>query len=146
MHNEGYSEKYADGGEVGKKVFNQMQGVGKSKYVVNYHDGKKTHKDGSEFYDIAIFKNKVDLNNFIKKLTSEGYVEKYSEGGKLTTAQKSKIEKVMHEFKEGELHSGSKTGPVVKKRDQAVAIALAEANASKKMAEGGKMTGWKHKK
>jgi hypothetical protein len=266
LRNEGYSEKYADGGEVGKKVFNQMQGIGKSKYVVNYHDGKKTHKDGSEFYDIAIFKNKVDLNNFIKKLTSEGYVEKYSEGGKLgsnlnphsftldelnnllrdkdiyisyfmsgwsgitpaaenkfiftsisslafkqwkdkkltisnygqievdkgseniglaiivyegesekpytirlyskdnisglkevakefitkmgrggklTSSQKAKIEKVMHEFKEGELHSGSKTGPVVKKRDQAIAIALAEANASKKMADGGKVSKFK---
>ena len=33
----------------------------------------------------------------------------------------------MHEFKEGELHSGSKTGKTVKSRDQAVAIALSEA-------------------
>ena len=40
---------------------------------------------------------------------------------------KSKIEKVMKEFKEGELHSGSKKGPVVKKKAQAVAIALSEA-------------------
>ena len=38
-----------------------------------------------------------------------------------------KIEKVMHEFKEGELHSGSKTGKVVKNRKQAIAIALSEA-------------------
>lgn len=40
---------------------------------------------------------------------------------------KSKIEKVMKEFKEGELHSGSKKGPVVKKKAQAVAIGLSEA-------------------
>lgn len=33
---------------------------------------------------------------------------------------------VMHEFKYGDLHSGSKTGPVVKSRKQAVAIALSE--------------------
>ena len=33
---------------------------------------------------------------------------------------------VMHEFKEGELHSGSKKGPVVTKRKQAIAIALSE--------------------
>ena len=42
-------------------------------------------------------------------------------------AKKTKIEKVMHEFKEGELHSGSKKGPVVKNKKQAVAIAISEA-------------------
>ena len=45
---------------------------------------------------------------------------------------KSKVRKVMHEFKEGALHSGSKKGPVVKKRAQAVAIALSEARRGKK--------------
>lgn len=40
---------------------------------------------------------------------------------------KSKIEKVMHEYKEGDLHSGSKKGPVVKNAKQAIAIALSEA-------------------
>ena len=39
----------------------------------------------------------------------------------------SKVEKVMHEWKEGELHSGSKKGPKVKSQKQAVAIALSEA-------------------
>lgn len=38
-----------------------------------------------------------------------------------------KVEKVMHEYKEGELHSGSKKGPMVKNRKQAIAIALSEA-------------------
>ena len=38
-----------------------------------------------------------------------------------------KISKVMREFKKGELNSGSKTGPVVKSRKQAIAIALSEA-------------------
>lgn len=38
-----------------------------------------------------------------------------------------KEEKVMHEYKEGKLHSGSKKGPVVSSRRQAVAIALSEA-------------------
>ena len=33
---------------------------------------------------------------------------------------------VMKEFREGTLHSGSKTGPRVKSRAQAVAIALSE--------------------
>ena len=41
--------------------------------------------------------------------------------------KESKVEKVMHEYKEGDLHSGSKKGPEVKSRKQAVAIALSEA-------------------
>lgn len=43
---------------------------------------------------------------------------------------KSKIHKVMHEFKHGELHSGSKKGPQVRNRKQAIAIALSEAKKS----------------
>uniref|UniRef100_A0A6M3J4T2 Uncharacterized protein n=1 Tax=viral metagenome TaxID=1070528 RepID=A0A6M3J4T2_9ZZZZ len=38
----------------------------------------------------------------------------------------NKVRKVMHEFKHGQLHSGSKRGPVVESRRQAVAIALSE--------------------
>lgn len=41
--------------------------------------------------------------------------------------KKDKVKKVMKEYKEGKLHSGSKKGPVVKKKKQAVAIALSEA-------------------
>jgi len=44
---------------------------------------------------------------------------------------KNKMKKVMGEYKEGTLHSG-KGGPVVKSRDQAVAIAMSEAGKSKK--------------
>ena len=42
-----------------------------------------------------------------------------------------KVKKVMREFKEGELHSGSKKGPVVKNPKQATAIALSEARKKK---------------
>jgi hypothetical protein len=38
-----------------------------------------------------------------------------------------KVAKVMEEYKEGKLHSGSKKGPKVSSRKQAVAIALSEA-------------------
>jgi hypothetical protein len=41
-------------------------------------------------------------------------------------AAKGKVEKTMKEFKQGTLHSGSKQGPKVKNRTQAIAIALAE--------------------
>ena len=38
----------------------------------------------------------------------------------------------MKKFKSGELHSGSKHGPLVKSRKQAIAISLNEAGMSKK--------------
>ena len=41
--------------------------------------------------------------------------------------RRRKIRKVMHEFKSGKLHSGSKKGPKVTNRKQAIAIALSEA-------------------
>lgn len=37
-----------------------------------------------------------------------------------------KVEKSMHEFKNGELHSGSKKGPKVTNPKQAIAIGLSE--------------------
>jgi hypothetical protein len=42
------------------------------------------------------------------------------------------VRQEMKKFKAGELHSGSKRGPVVKNRKQAVAIALSEAGMSKR--------------
>jgi len=44
---------------------------------------------------------------------------------------KLKVERTMREFKQGELHSGSKTGPRVKSRKQAIAIALEQARREK---------------
>lgn len=43
-------------------------------------------------------------------------------------------DEVMHKFKHGQLHSGSKKGPIVKDRKKAIAIMLSE----KRKAEGGK--------
>jgi hypothetical protein len=43
-----------------------------------------------------------------------------------------KVQKVMHEFKAHQLRSGSKRGPLVTNRKQAVAIALSEAQRAKK--------------
>jgi Family of unknown function (DUF6496) len=47
-----------------------------------------------------------------------------------TSAQNKKVEKVMHEHKEGTLKSGS--GKKVRSRKQAVAIATHESGQSKK--------------
>ena len=54
---------------------------------------------------------------------SDGGTPCYAKGGKVAGA---KVGKVMHEYGQGKLHSGSKKGPVVKDQKQAVAIALSE--------------------
>jgi len=43
-----------------------------------------------------------------------------------------KVARVMREYKKGTLHSGSKKGPKVKSRKQAVAIAMSEARMSRR--------------
>ncbi len=48
-----------------------------------------------------------------------------------TKKQSAKIGKVMSEFKAGTLNTGSKTGPIVKNRKQAIAIAMSQANMPK---------------
>ena len=69
------------------------------------------------------------------KPTSKGYAK----GGE--TKGQAKVAKVMTEFKAGELHSGSKKGPVVKNPKQARAIALSEKKAAG-YKEGGKPGLW----
>ena len=51
---------------------------------------------------------------------------------KTKAGKNAKVGKVMHEYKAGELHSGSKKGPEVTNRKQAVAIALSEAGVTRK--------------
>lgn len=50
---------------------------------------------------------------------------------KKPTKMQKKIGKVMHEYKAGTLHSGKK-GPVVKSRQQAIAIAMSEGRKASK--------------
>lgn len=59
-----------------KKLFYTQMNIGKAKYTISSHDGIQTHKDGSPFYGIAIFKNKVKRNAFISELTKQGYSQK----------------------------------------------------------------------
>ena len=48
------------------------------------------------------------------------------------SGKEAKVGKVMKEYKAGALHSGSKKGPEVTSRKQAIAIAMSEAGMSKK--------------
>jgi len=57
----------------------------------------------------------------VKKHTTKESELKYS------PSANKKIHKVIREFEEGKLHSGSKTGPQVKNLKQAVAIGLSES-------------------
>lgn len=50
---------------------------------------------------------------------------------KTKAGKRSKVKKTMDEWKAGELHSGSKQGPVVKNQKQAIAIALKQSGQSK---------------
>lgn len=68
----------------------------------------------------------------------EAFARKYADKTATETGYKKggKVAKVMHEFGEGKLHSGSKKGPKVTNPKQAVAIALNEQREAKK-AKGG---------
>jgi hypothetical protein len=57
-----------------------------------------------------------------------------------------KFKKVMKEYSEGDLHSGSKKGPKVKSKSQAKAIAFSEERRADKTAKGMKNAGGKKKK
>jgi len=77
------------------------------------------------------------------KMETGGKVKK--QPSQMTDKQKagwSKMNKVMSEFKQKKLHSGTKKGPIVKDRQQAIAIALSEAREAMNV----KQKGWKHKK
>ena len=58
------------------KRFNIQTNIGKAKYVVNHHNGKEKHSDGSDFFGITIFKNKKKLKQFVSELQKNGFQEK----------------------------------------------------------------------
>jgi len=60
---------------VKKKTFYIQDNIGTVKYTVNYHDGIKKNRDGSNFSDLATFKNKKKRDIFVKDLLKKGYIE-----------------------------------------------------------------------
>ena len=85
--------------------------------------------------DIKTFKHEAhEDRELIKELKHKKHHSKKADPKKKhhkkVTKGKAKVEKVMHEFKEHKLHSGSKKGPEVTNPKQAIAIALSEARKS----------------
>lgn len=60
------------------------------------------------------------------------HMKKEVKKAKRIIKSRDKVKKVMHEYKEDKLHSGSKKGPIVHNPKQAIAIALSEARRMKK--------------
>lgn len=76
--------------------------------------------------DAKVHKAKHKLHEKEEKL-SEKEERLHKAAEKAERKPKSKVAKVMEEFSEGKLHSGSKKGPKVTSRKQAIAIGLSEA-------------------
>lgn len=55
------------------KTLNVMQNVGKAKYLINYHDGISTNRDGSPFYGVRICSSKKKLAIQLKGFKDQGY-------------------------------------------------------------------------
>jgi len=58
----------------GQKSCNQIT-IRRGCHTVNFHDGTKTHHDGSPFFDMKIFHNARDAQKCIRLLKASGYEE-----------------------------------------------------------------------
>jgi len=47
--------------------------IGRVKHSVSFHDGVQTHKDGSPFYGIEIFRTAKQKAAFVRELEAQGY-------------------------------------------------------------------------
>jgi hypothetical protein len=97
--------------------------------IVKSRDKKFEGRTGDEWNDTARKISQMpfeDMSNDLSQMydMAEGNVNNMMAGG-------GKIHKVMGEFKRGKLHSGSKRGPLVTSRKQAIAIAISEDEKNK---------------
>ena len=97
-----------------------------------FKNSTKTSYDtasGRKFANGGMVVSRNDTADGQGPMNKPAMVAKYAKGGHVKKADQ-KIGRVMTEFTEGKLHSGSKEGPKVKSTKQAVAIALNEARAA----------------
>jgi hypothetical protein len=132
--------KFEDGGSMSNK-YPKFQYKGDNRfyyYVVDENEDTYTlvAEDKLDLWENAKQPDKsIYYEEIENKDEMEAYVsDKMAKGGKV-----NKVAKVMHEFKEGNLHSG-KSEKIVTNPKQAIAIALSEAKNNQER------KGWKHKK
>jgi hypothetical protein len=97
-----------------------------------FKNSTKTQYDtmsGKTFANGGMVVSRNDMPGGQGPMSKPAMVAKYAKGGAVKKGEQ-KIGRVMKEFTEGKLHSGSKEGPKVKSTKQAVAIALNEARAA----------------
>ena len=121
---------FDDNGEVNTGVIKDIH-ENTGNYIVKSDDGRTLLADKE--LDV------ISLGKMRKAPEKKKIFGLFAQGGKLSNVQRQKFARVMHEWKEGKLHSGSSDGPIVTDKDQAIAIAYSEANSLKKMAEGGNL-------
>ena len=135
MHKGEPLTKLAHGGETKDTIRNEREEMARIK-----QETRSERKDAGEEmsrvrkemrYDEAKMKNDRPMRKQYPVDRREPMIP-MKKGG-MTPKQEAKVGRVMGEFKEGKLHSGSKSGPEVTNRKQAVAIAMNEArNMGKK--------------
>lgn len=99
------------------------------------HEGKETKSFKSVEHHLAMAKKHhmqaMHHNKMAEKARKS--TKKRSSKTTETKAERSKIGKVLHEFKEGILHAGrTNSENIVKNRKQALAIAMSEAGIKRK--------------
>lgn len=151
----------APSGALGRSVGADDGGFtpGQQKFADSMREKPSTYK-GPTLKDVGDFASDVGsgiskaasaTGDFLKKhVTSQGAISDIRASSPMLSSRGSaaggyagggfrpdKVKTVMHEFKHGQLHSGSSNGPVVKKRKQAVAIAMSESGQAKPKAKHG---------
>lgn len=58
------------------KILYTQTTIGKAKYTISYHDGETFHQDGSPFFGLKIFSNKVKFEEKLKQMVKDGYTYK----------------------------------------------------------------------
>ena len=56
------------------KTYRDNPQIGAVRHSVSFNDGMKTHKDGSPFFDLRVFKRSKDKEAFIRGLEADGYI------------------------------------------------------------------------
>ena len=112
-----------------KKAHHSKKSLMKKKLVKHLKGDKKELKH-MQHEDKKLMKSIRDADHAERKrhkVSAKGIEHHAKKHHSKKHKGKGKIERVMHEFKEHKLHSGSKKGPLVKSRKQGIAIALSEA-------------------